>query len=326
MCVRKVSIAVLVIMMVVIASIGIAVAEEPFPSKTITVINGYGPGGGTDTLSRMALIQARKILKVPMIVVNMPGAATVEATKYIQSQPADGYTIFVCTPTSIYNNPLSGRVSVMPEDWTPILRAHVDVSAINVRDDSPYKNWEELVAFAKENPGKIKWGIVGALSVDELASTAIIQKSGLDVKLVPFESGGESHAALLGGHVDVLFEEPGQVMQLIDAGKMRPLLILTDERIKRFPDVTCLGDMKYTGVPKLWRAFFVKAGTPEDRVKILEEALTTSMQSSVYKAYEQDSLLNLYPGGFLTSSQFKLAMKDDLESYRSVMKKLGYLK
>jgi tripartite-type tricarboxylate transporter receptor subunit TctC len=271
-------------------------------------------------------MNANDVFKVPVIVVPMPGGATVEATRYIQNQTADGYTVFATTPTSTLINPLAGRVSVMPEDWIPLLRAHIDVSSLMVREDSQFKNWDDCVAYAKSNPGKLKLGIMGALSVDELASAAILQQAGLNMKLIPYESGGEGHAALLGGHVDLLFEEPGVVTQLVEGKKVRPILLLTRQRIEKFPDVASLADYDYTGVPVLWRGFFVKKGTPAEIVKILEEGLTASMQSKTYQKYEADSLLNIYPGGFQDSKKFGESFKQDAEAFRTVMQKLGYLK
>jgi tripartite-type tricarboxylate transporter receptor subunit TctC len=303
-----------------------AFAADAFPSKTINVIHGFGAGGGIDVMARMAIMNASDVFKVPIIVVPMPGAATVEATRYIQKQPADGYTVFATTPTSTLINPLAGRVSVMPDDWIPLLRAHIDVSSLMVRQDSPFKTWDDCVAYAKSNPGKLKLGIMGAMSVDELASAAVLQQAGITMKLIPYESGGEGHAALLGGHVDLLFEEPGVVTQLVDGKKLRPILLLTQQRIEKFPDVACLGDYKYTGVPVLWRGFFVKKGTPDAIVKILEEGLTASMQSKTYQKYEADSLLNIYPGGFQNSKEFGKSFKEDAAAFRSVMQKLGYLK
>ncbi|HHY46133.1 MAG TPA: tripartite tricarboxylate transporter substrate binding protein [Firmicutes bacterium] len=301
-------------------------AEQKFPSKTIEIVVGYGAGGGVDILARMVALDARKILGVPIIVVNMPGAATVEATNYVQSQPADGYTVFCATPTSIYNNPLSGRVNVMPEDWIPILRAHVDIGSIVVRQESPFKTWQDLVSYAKKNPGKLNWGIVGALSIDEIASSILMQEAGIDVKLISFESGGEAQAALLGGHIDALYEEPGVVMELIESKRMRPILVLSENRLQRFPDVVSMGEMGYASVPMLWRGFFVKKGTPNEVVRTLENAFTKAMQGKIYKAYERESLLDLYPGGFLGSEAFAASMKKEVETYTSVLRKLGYLK
>lgn len=310
----------------VLSAVPALAAKDTFPEKTINVIHGFGSGGGIDVMARMAIMNANDIFKVPVIVIPMPGGATVEATRYIQKQPADGYTVFATTPTSTLINPLAGRVSVMPEDWIPLIRAHIDVSSLMVRQDSQFKNWDDCVAYAKANPGKLKLGIMGALSVDELASAAILQQADLNMKLIPYESGGEGQAALLGGHVDLLFEEPGVVTQLIEGKKVRPLLLLTQNRIDRFPDVSCLGDYKYTGVPVLWRGFFVKKGTPDEIVKILEEGLIVSMQSKMYKKYEEDSLLNIYPGGFQRAQEFRESYKKDVEAFRSVMQKLGYLK
>jgi putative tricarboxylic transport membrane protein len=301
-------------------------AADVFPSKTINVIHGFGPGGGIDVMARMAIMNANDVFKVPVIVAPMPGGATVEATRYIQQQPADGYTVFATTPTSTLINPLAGRVSVMPEDWIPVLRAHIDVSSLMVRQDSQFKDWDDCVAYAKSNPGKLKLGIMGALSVDELASAAILQQAGLNMKFIPYESGGEGQAALLGGHVDLLFEEPGVVTQLVEGKKVRPILLLTQRRIEKFPDVACLADYGYTGVPVLWRGFFVKKGTPDTIVKALEKGITASMQGKTYQKYEEDSLLNIYPGGFQNSEEFGESFKKDAEAFRSVMQKLGYLK
>jgi putative tricarboxylic transport membrane protein len=324
---RKASILLMLAVLLMTSLTGVGFAtEQKYPSKTIEMIVGYGAGGGVDILARMITMDARKTLGVPLVVLNMPGAATVEATHYVQSQPADGYTVFGATPTSIYNNPLSGRVDVMPDDWIPVLRAHVDVGSIMVRSDSPFKEWSDLVDYAKQNPNKLNWGIVGALSIDEIASSVLVQEAGIEVKFVTYEAGGEMQAALLGGHIDVMYEEPGIVMQLIEANKMRPLIIISDKRLERFPDIAAVGDLGYTMPPMLWRGFFVKKGTPPDRVKTLEAALLKAMESPLYRAYERESLLDLYEGGCLGAEAFVESMKQEVDSYKRVLSDLGYLR
>jgi len=299
------------------------VAEGEYPSRTIEYIVGWGAGGGSDVFARTINIPVRGALGVPIVEINMPGASSATATIHVMQQPADGYTVFGITPDLLTNHIL-GRCEFSHEDFTPIIRAHVDVGVIHTRAGAPFQTWEEFVKYAGANPGKVSWAGIGAASFDEIASAVIWNSAGLEVKYVPYESGGEMHAALLGGHIDVMYEEPGVVMSLIEEGKVQPLLVLTDSRIERFPDLPCAGEMGYEVPPAMWRGIAVKKGTPAEIVAALEKAYSAAIESSVYRDFEKNRVLDLYPG-FMGSEEFRKDMEREYGLYYDIMKKLGHV-
>ena len=297
---------------------------EGYPKRSIEYVVGWGAGGGSDTFGRLICIPARRKLGVPIAVVNMSGAASAIATNYVMKQPADGYTLFGIT-NEICMNPLLGRTKCIPhKDLTPIIRAHVDVASITVGKKSPVKTWQELVDYAKNNPGALSVGGTGAASFDELAAAAIWESAGIKVEYIPFDSAGEMHASLLGGHIDAIYEEPGVVMSMVEEGSVWPALMLTEKRLARFPDVPCAGELGYKVPPKLWRGIAVKGGTPADVVKYLEYVFTEARKTGLYKSFEERRLLNLYPG-YQGTEDFKESWKEEYELYERMMKKLGYI-
>ena len=297
---------------------------EGYPKGPMEYVVGWGAGGGSDTFGRVICIPARRKMGESIVVVNMSGAASAIATNYVMQQPADGYTLFGIT-NEICMNPLLDRTDCIPhKDLIPIMRAHVDIGSITVGEKSSMKTWQELVDYAKKNPGALSVGGTGAASFDELAAAVIWDSAGIKVEYIPFDSAGEMHASLLGGHIDAIYEEPGVVMSMIEEGSLSPVLMLTEKRVARFPDVLCAGELGYEVPPKLWRGIAVKGGTPADIVKYLEYVFAEARKTGLYQSFEERRLLNLYPG-YLGTKDFKEALGAEYELNKQVMKKLGYI-
>lgn len=304
-------------------TLGTATAADKYPSRNIEYVIGWGAGGGSDTFGRIINIPVRRLLKTNVAVVNMPGAASAVAMEYVQQQPADGYTIFGCT-SELVSNQLQGRTKYTYKDFTPIIRAHVDVGTIQSVPNENFKNWNEFVAFAKKSDRKVRLGGTGAASFDQIASYIVLDSAGIADKVtyIPFESAGEMHAALMGGHIDAIYEEPGVTLDLIEAGKMIPLIVFTDKRLEKFPDVPAAGELGYEIPPMLWRGIMVKKGTSQEIVDLLEETYIKAMQNPIYKSFEQDRLLTLFPG-FLGSKDFEKDLAREYKMYQKVVQKLG---
>jgi tripartite-type tricarboxylate transporter receptor subunit TctC len=298
-------------------------AAEEYPSRTIEYVVGWGAGGGSDTFARIINIPVRRKLGQKIAVVNMPGASSSIAMQYIQQQPADGYTLFGCT-SELSINQLQGLTTYTFKDFTPIIRAHVDVGALQTAPGREYKTWKEIVDFAKGTERKIRLAGIGAASIDEIASVIVLDCEEITEKFtyIPFESAGKMHAALLGGHIDVMYEEPGVTIDLIDAGKMIPLIFFTEKRLERFPNVPCAGELGYEIPPMLWRGITVKKGTPQAIVDRLEEVYTKAMEHPMYKAFEESRLLTLFPG-YLGSKDFETYLAREYQMYKKVVEKLG---
>lgn len=312
----------LLVMFTVLIFVSAAQGQE-YPTNTIEVIAGWGAGGGTDIFSRDITVHMSEILGVSMPVVNMPGASSAIATDYVQKQPADGYTLFAIT-SDIMVNSVVGISPYSYEDLAPVVRAHVDVGMIQVGDKSPFKDWESLVEYAKENPKLLTIGGTGAASFDEVATMAIMREAGIKVSYVPFDSASIMHSALLGGHIMAIYEEMGPVKGLIEAGNVAPVLVITAERLEVLPDVPCAAEFNYSLPPMQWRGLCVKAGTPEEIVNKLIEAAVEAIKTEGHQKFMHQRVLDLYPG-LLVGEEFKKDMARELEIYTEILKDLGYV-
>jgi putative tricarboxylic transport membrane protein len=305
-----------------VASVG--QAGEKYPSRPIQWIVGWGAGGGTDVFTRALVKGVQDRLGVAIAVQNMPGASSATAMDYVMNQPADGYTVFSIT-SDILQNAVLKRGAYTFRDLALLVRAHVDVGLIQASPASPFRNWAELVEHAKANPGKQTWGGTGAGSSDEINSVMIADAAGIKIKYVPFEGASEMLAALLGGHVQAMYEEAGPVIALIEAGRTKPLLVLADKRLDRFPNVPSAKELGYTVPPFLWRGVAVKKGMPPEITATLLKAIEGAMKAPEYQQFEEKRLLNLYPG-FMVGEEFARNTEREYAVYADIMKRLGLAK
>lgn len=319
-------VAVLVIFAFMISGEAFGEIPKPasFKAKTVEYVVPWGAGGGSDIFARLICMPARKELGVSLVVINMPGGAGAVGTEYVMKQPVENCTLFGIT-NDLDVNYLLGRSAYTPhKDMIPIIRAHVDVSSIMTGPKSPAQNWEGLVAYAKKNPKKLTMGGIGALASDERWGQMVWEAAGAEVTYVPFDDAGEMHAALLGGHINTIFEEPGVVISMVDKGMLKPAMILTEKRVSRFPDVPAAGEVGVVP-PMMWRGVAVKKGTPPEIVEYLEKVFTKSMEADMYQSFEKSRLLNLYPG-YLGSKDLMKVWEAEFDLNQKSLKKQGVIK
>jgi len=292
-------------------------SQDKFPSKTIEVANMFGPGGGTDVFVRTLAIDARRLLKVPIVVTNMTAGQGVAATKYVLDQPADGYTLLAFGPEQIFNAIL-GRIDY--KEFEGVMMCQQDQSMFYVsKDKGKFKTIQEVIQFAKSNPGKIKIAGTGAAGFDEVLVNQFNKKAGIDIPYIPYESASEAKAALVGGHIDLLHEEPGVIISLIDAGTVVPIVAFTEERLKRFPNVPTAREVGIDITMGRWRGLAVKKGTPKEIIKTLHDGFKKAMESDVYKAVNHSQLLDLRPG-YLNSEDFTKFWAAEDKLYGEILK------
>jgi tripartite-type tricarboxylate transporter receptor subunit TctC len=301
---------------------GQAPKPKDYPTRTIEVVVQYGAGGGTDIFSRSLMIPARKFLKVPINVTNITGGAGVKASTYVLSQPADGYTIYNFSPEQLINT-IFGRENY--KEFAPLCNVQQDESMFYVRAESQFKTIQDVIKYAKENPGKLQFTGTTAASPDEVIIMLFAKKAGIKVKYIPFDAAPETHAAVLGGHIDILHEEPGVIMSLIEAKKLRPLIIFTEKRLEKFPDVPTGKELGYDITMGRWRGLCVKKGTPQEIINYLADVLKKSANDPTYKAIEKASLLDLRPG-WKGPEEFGKFWDEEYVRYKDIFDELGYLK
>jgi putative tricarboxylic transport membrane protein len=298
-----------------------AAEEGEFPSRTIEIINQFGPGGGTDIFVRTLGTAATDILRVPVISVNITGGGGVAATEEFLRRPADGYNIRAIGPEQVINQ-LMGREDL--SQMVPLMRCQYDQSILSVKKGGKFNTIQDVVEYAKANPGALTVAGTDAAGYDEVLVSMWAQQAGIEVKYVSFSSGAEANAAVLGGHVDVLHEELGPMRSLIRSGDVIPTVIFLEERTDLLPDVPTAKELGWDVTIGRWRGLAVKAGTPEEHMQILHDAFKEAMDSAIYKAMAEENMLNIRPG-YLGSEDFKKFIDQELTIYEDVLKSLGYI-
>ncbi|MEW6672721.1 MAG: tripartite tricarboxylate transporter substrate binding protein [Thermodesulfobacteriota bacterium] len=317
-----------VLVMAFVMTLAIAVQSQAvdkpkdYPTRPIEVVVQYGAGGGSDIFVRSLFNAARKDIGVAVNVTNMTGAAGVKASNYVLSQPADGYTIYNFSPEQLINT-IMGR-----EDFrlfTPLVNVQQDESIFYVRGESPFKTIQDVIAYAKANPGKLQITGTTPQSPDEIIIMLFAKMAGIKVKYVPFDKAPESHAAVLGGHIEVLHEEPGVIMSLIEAKKLRPLIVFTENRLPNWPDVPTAKELGYDITMGRWRGLAVKKGTPPEIVNWLASILEKATKDPAYSEIAKKSLLDLRPGWKGPEAYGKF-WESEFKTYKEILDDLGYTK
>ena len=315
------------LLMVVLAlllapTVGFA-AEKKYPTRNIEVACGWGAGGGTDLFARSISKPVGEILGTNMVVVNMPGASGAIAGDHVAQQSADGYTIW--TISSNYAvNVAAGKTPHGLDAYEPVIRLQHDTSVLAVSGEhSPFKNIDELVEFAKKNPNKLTLGGTGSASYDEVMAVLLLNAMGIEMQYVPYESAGSMQAALLGGHIDAILDEFGPLDSYLGAKSMIPLVVLSNERVAKFPDLPCTVEKGWDCTIGIWRGILVKKGTDPAIVKTLHDTFLKASEDAGYQKLVKESYLDLRPG-YLNSEDFGKFLEAEVKDFTAAMKQLGF--
>jgi tripartite-type tricarboxylate transporter receptor subunit TctC len=268
---------------------GPAAAQEKYPSRPVEFIVPWGPGGGADQLARKMARMLEPELKVSLPVVNVPGATGGTGLTKMLSAPPDGYSISVYIADT-HALLATGSPRWKADEYIPLGIMIRQPSALFVKHDSPFKTWSEVVKAAKASPGKLKVAILGFGSVDDMA-LKYMENKGIKFTGVPYAKPGERYTAILGGHADLLYEQPGDVRSFLDGKQMRPILIFNRERVlPEFADVTSSKEAGLEVYLPQFRSVVVRAGTDPQRVKALSDAVAKAAQDPEFYGFLKESL------------------------------------
>ncbi len=299
-----------------------AYAQDKFPSETIEVVTHAGAGGGTDITTRMMLLRARRELKADMVVVSKKGGGGANAMNYINSRPRDGYTIMTITPTHLLTI-ARGKSPLKLEDLVGIARATDDPQLLMVKGDSPMKSIQDLIKEAKTRSLRFGGTQVGA--IDQITSFTFAKRAGIkNPNYIPYKGGGDIVTNLIGGDIEVGVLNLSEAESQIDAGEIRPLVVLAKKRMAPLPNVPTSVELGINAVFSTVRGFVTLKGVPEDRLKVLEKGVLNSMNHKVYQSYLKTA--GLTPESIVNSKewneQIQVLYKDGVEALTD----LGMLK
>ncbi|MCB1744916.1 MAG: tripartite tricarboxylate transporter substrate binding protein [Gammaproteobacteria bacterium] len=264
--------------------------QEKFPSKPIEIVIHASYGGGTDVTARMMMLRTRRELGVDMVVNSQRGGGGAKAHEYAMGKPRDGYTVLALTQTHLYSI-ANGKSPLSIDDVVGVARAMDDPTFITVRADSPFKTLEDLVAASRDKP--LNWGVAEIGSTEHIGLARFAKAAGgIKFKVVPFGSGGQMVQALMSGAIDATMPNVSEGGSQVNDGTFRALAVLAPKRLADFPDVPTAAEKGMPVNVSTTRGYFVLKGTPEDRIKILSDAMVKSMKHKVFANYLKSSGLS----------------------------------
>ena len=316
-----------VISVLLMAGPAAAMPDKPagFGNRPLTMIVPFGAGGGSDQLARAMAKAMEEEAGLSFQVVNKPGGGGTAAIPDFMLAPADGYTVLehIDNAISAY---AAGDIRENPaDDWIPLCMTQITFSQIYIRpDDDRFSDWQSFADYAKANPGDVTMANLGKVGSKELVVMQQLSDAlDLDVKQIAFDKPAERYGALIGGHVDVLFEQPGDVRNFLDAGQMKPILTFLDSRPDAFPDApTHLEAGADFDALKRFRGFYVKKGTPQDRLDYLVAACKAGFANEGYAEFNKKKYMHLIDSYRDTEGSIEL-INNAVATYRDMYEKLG---
>ena len=294
---------------------GSTVKAAGYPERPIELIVPWGPGGGADQLARLVGKLMEPILGQGIPVINVPGGTGATGMAKLLSAPADGYSMAVYIADS--HALLAGKnPRWQMSDITPVAVMIKGPSFIFVKQDSPFKNWDDFAKAAKENPGKLKVATLGYGSVDDF-SLSVLDRGGIKLLQVPFAKPSERYVSILGDHADALYEQAGDVAQFLNGKQMRPILLFGEKRLDAFKDVPSSFELGYKVALPQFRAIVVRAGTPPDIVKKLSDTFAKVAASAEYKKFLEEQYGD--PASFEDSSKSPAFVQEQLEDMKKTI-------
>ncbi|MBI2961032.1 MAG: tripartite tricarboxylate transporter substrate binding protein [Betaproteobacteria bacterium] len=307
------------------AALALGANAQDYPRQAITVVIPLAPGDATDIAGRAMGEELSRLMKVPVIAVNRPGAGGSIAADSVAKAPKDGYTVLFSV-----NSALTFRRVLEPQgvpydpmkDLTALGFATRTPSVLAVRPDAPYRSFREMVEYAKKNPGKVRVGTAGPGSVGDFCVQIMNSQTGAGFTMVPFKGAAPAVAALRGGHIEGVVLALGALAAHFKNDVLKPALI--SSKFPALPDIPTLAELGYRqNLLGVWIAFFAPAGIPAEVASALVSAIEKTVKNPEIAA-------RLIPLGimpeYLPPGQVQAEMRDEQRRVEEIARRSGLLK
>ena len=297
-------------------------AHAAYPDKPVRIVVGFSAGGTTDVIARIMAKELTESLGQSFVVENKPGAGSNIATDQVQRAAPDGYTLLFVAVTSAINQSLYKNVTFdLTKDFAPVALGAKVPNILVVNPQVPVKSVQELVDYAKKNPGKLAFASSGSGTSIHMAGELFKMKAGIDVLHVPYKGSAPAMTDLIGGQVQFMFDNMPSAWPHAQSGKLRALAVTTSERSKSAPDLPTMKDSGFTDFDvSSWFGLLAPAGTPPEVINKLNAA----MQKALDKASVQTSYEKLGAVGVKTTpAEFGAFIKSEVDGWAPVVKASG---
>ncbi len=297
-------------------------SAQGYPNKPIKVINPWPPGGPADIVARPIMAKLAERLGQPVIVENRAGANGVIGSAAVAKSPADGYTLLFSHVGPIAISP--AMQADMPynsvKDFEPITQVVSAPTVLLVRPELPVKTLQELIAYARSQPGKVTYGSVGPGSTTHLAGEMLRSMAGIDILHVPYKGAAPVITDLIGGQIDMAFINIAGAMSYIESGRLRAIAVSTLKRSSLLPNLPAIAE-SYPGFEvNSWYGVMAPAGTPK--------AIVNRLQSEIASILKSPDIVQMLKTGGLdaegsTPEQYAAKIQSDLVRWAAVVKATG---
>lgn len=298
---------------------------EGFPERPLEIIVPYGTGGGSDQLSRAMANAIEEVSGTSVQVTNKPGGGGLAAIPDFMAAPKDGYTMLESID-AVATNYAAGRMEQHPtEDIQPLAIAQITFNQLYIRpNDDRFSNFEEFVAYAQDNPGKLTVANVGNQgSMERINMFLLEQDLDFETKQIAFDEPSERYASVIGGHIDALFEQPGDVRQFLEADRLKPIVTFFDSRPSAFSEVPTHSEVgaDFTALNR-FRGFWTHPDVPEARKAYLEALIGAAWQTDSFQEFNRTKFMHLV-NSYRDSEGATQLINNAIETYTKVYEEIG---
>lgn len=299
-------------------------SQDKYPSRPVTFVAPFPPGGSVELIGRPLAASLEKTLKQPVLFTNRVGAAGAVGTSYVAASEPDGYRILF-NISSIVVVPEADKIFDRKPAYTmdqllPVARVNADPNVLLVRTESPWKTLKELVDEAKRKPGQLSYSSSGVYGSTHVPAEMFTQAAGIPMRHVPFAGGGPATNALLGGHVDIHIQNVPGSMAHIRSGKLRPLAVTSARRADALPDVPTMKELGVDVDYGVWHGVFVAAKTPPEVVKVIRDAVRVAVADPDFTGALQKISAAV---AYLDLPEFQKFVADETRAMAAVVKRIG---
>jgi len=294
---------------------------QAFPDKPVTIIVPFGAGGGTDITTRTLAAEMAKALGGDIIVKNTAGAGGTIGTAEVARSKKDGYTIGMMPVGPMTTQPHLRKLPYSPDSFDYICQAYSAPSSLVVRKDSKFNNLNDMITYAKANPGKLNFGIQAVGSIPHVAGLGILDATGIKYEFIPFKGSAPTFKAMLDGTVDMFVAHISFLTK--NADQVKSIAMLMDHRVDTAKDLPTAKDQGIELNFPIWGGLVAPKGLPADVRQQLESACEVGMKSAGFSARMNKLRM---PVTFLGGSDYKAFVMSEFAKNEKLLRKAGLIK
>jgi tripartite-type tricarboxylate transporter receptor subunit TctC len=294
-----------------------------YPKRAIEMVVPFGPGGSADLMGRTVAQLMGTYIDKPINVVNKAGGGSTTGMMYAFEQPADGYTVLEITP-SVPIIEAQGKAPIsFSEEFIPIGNFQVDIQSFAInRKNTKFSNLDEMIAYAKANPGKVTVGGTSPGGLDDYIVRGFAAEAGIELLYIPYKSAAETKSALLGGEIDIYQDKLISFLQMLQSPDVVPIVTLYNRRLSEVPemkDVPCSMEKGINFTQGSWRGYAVQPGTPPEIVSFLEDLLRKVYESDAYRELAERDFSDIIPG-YMSAADYGKLWQSELAGFKKIFK------